>query len=82
MSIVERRVESPADGPLLINAEELARLLNTSERSIWRYVSAGDIPKPVRLGRGTVRWRYEEIREWIAAGCPKPDARENGRLRR
>jgi excisionase family DNA binding protein len=82
MSIVQQQLESLADGPLLITAEELARLLNTSERSIWRYLSAGDIPKPVRLGRGTVRWRYEEIRAWIAAGCPKSEARDNGRLRR
>ncbi len=67
--------------PLLISAAELASLLKLSTRSLWRHLSAGQIPKPVRIG-GTVRWRLEEVRNWIAAGCPFPQARENERRRK
>ena len=31
--------------------------------------SAGRCPAPLRLA-GCVRWRREELRDWIAAGCP------------
>lgn len=53
----------------LITAAELAKLLNVSTRTLWRLRSAGQLPQPVRLG-GAVRWRIEEVKNWIAAGCP------------
>ena len=62
--------------PLLIPAAEFARLLQISTRTLWRQLSAGQIPRPVRFG-GTVRWRLEEIREWISRGCPLPESRDN-----
>ena len=54
--------------PLLITATELAELLQVSKRTLWRLRSAGHLPQAVRLG-GTVRWRLDEIRKWIAGGC-------------
>jgi excisionase family DNA binding protein len=55
--------------PLLISAGELAKLIQVSERTLWRLYSAGRLPKPVRLGRST-RWRLAEVRQWIDSGCP------------
>lgn len=62
--------------PLLIAAAQVAKMLQISTRTLWRLNSAGRLPAPVRLG-GTVRWRLEEIKIWIARGCPKAEAREN-----
>ena len=67
--------------PLLIPAEELARLLQVSTRTLWRLRSAGELPQPVRFG-GTVRWRLDEVRKWIAEGCPLPRARENDKRKK
>jgi excisionase family DNA binding protein len=53
----------------LLNADEVAAMLNISERTLWRLLSAGKVPKPVRFGRST-RWRLAEVREWIEGGCP------------
>ncbi len=59
-----------ADGePVLIDAEKLARMMDVSERTLWRWVSRGDVPRPVRIG-GSTRWRLAEITEWIGRGCP------------
>ncbi len=55
--------------PVLINAEELARIMDISERTLWRLLSGGKVPQPVRSGRNT-RWRLAEVEEWIARGCP------------
>ena len=54
---------------LLLSAESLAELLDVSKRTLWRLRSAGRLPKPVRIG-GSVRWRADEVRRWIASGCP------------
>ena len=56
--------------PKLINAEELARMMNISERTLWRLLSGGRLPQPVRIGRST-RWRLAEVVEWIERGCPR-----------
>ena len=55
--------------PILINAEELARMMDVSERTLWRLLSGGKVPQPVRIGRNT-RWRLAEVAEWIERGCP------------
>lgn len=60
---------SQASEALLITAEELAPMLNVSERTLWRLLSAGKLPEPVRLGRLT-RWSLDRVKEWIVEGCP------------
>lgn len=55
--------------PRLIPAEQLAAMLNISTRTLWRKLSAKKIPEPVRIG-GLPRWRLDQVRQWIAQGCP------------
>ena len=55
--------------PILLTADEVAAMLGVSERTLWRLLSAGKVPKPVRFGRNT-RWREAEVKEWIENGCP------------
>ena len=55
---------------LLLSADRVAAALDISVRSLWRLRAAGQLPKPVKIG-GSVRWRHEEIKQWIANGCPK-----------
>ena len=59
------------DACVLLTVEQVAKLLQVSPRSVWRLRSAGEIPEPVKIG-GTVRWIADELRHWIANGCPKP----------
>jgi prophage regulatory protein len=69
----------PNDGgaePYLITPKELAIRLNVSKRTLWRLRSDGRVPPPLRLG-GVVRWRLDEVQNWIAAGCPAIKSREN-----
>jgi excisionase family DNA binding protein len=53
----------------LLNADEVAAMLGISERTLWRLLSAGKVPEPVRFGRST-RWRLADVKEWIEEGCP------------
>jgi predicted DNA-binding transcriptional regulator AlpA len=78
MSTIDVQQESPA---LLIRADEFARLLDVSLRTLWRMRSAGELPEAVCL-RGVVRWRRDLVESWVTEGCPALQSRENGRRRK
>ena len=57
--------------PLLLSREQVAAVLGGCSAShVDRLERAGRLgPMPVKLG-GCVRWRADELREWVEAGCP------------
>jgi len=55
---------------LLVSAKRAAQLCAKSLRTWRTWDSAGLIPRPVRIGRSTL-WRVDELKEWVAAGCPR-----------
>lgn len=61
--------QPPTDRGLLLNSRETARLLGVSLRTIAAMQVSKRIPQPVRIGR-SIRWSYEELKGWIAKGCP------------
>jgi excisionase family DNA binding protein len=69
-------VQSVDSDSLLMTAEEIAKLLQVSVRSIWRLRSAEAIPRPLKIG-GSIRWRRDDLLGWISAGCPSMTSREN-----
>ncbi len=69
MSTTTHPVESSR---LALSAAEVAKLLDISLRHLWKLNSTGRLPKPIHFGRA-VRWRTDEIREWLAAGAPSRD---------
>lgn len=56
----------------LLSVKDVARTLSLSARSVWKLLSSGRLPQPVRLGR-SVRWRADELTAWMDAGCPPRD---------
>jgi predicted DNA-binding transcriptional regulator AlpA len=55
---------------LLLKACQAARICGKSVRTWRTWDAAGWIPRPVRIGRSTL-WRADELRQWVAAGCPR-----------
>jgi len=55
--------------PALLDVRAVAQLLKCSSRHIYRLSDAGRMPAPIKLG-ALVRWRADELRQWIADGCP------------
>ena len=71
-------IEDAADPvPLLLDAKALAVLMSTSSTTIWRWDASGKLPRPLRISRGTTRWRRNEIEQWIALDCPDRRTFEN-----
>ena len=52
---------------LLIDAPAFAELLSVSPATLYRMLSAGKIPAPLRLSRGCVRWHRDTVEGWLAA---------------
>jgi excisionase family DNA binding protein len=48
----------------LLTVDEVAHMLGVSVRTVWRRVSAEELPKPVQVG-GLTKWRRSEIEEWL-----------------
>ena len=55
---------------VLLNAEELAKFLEVSTRTLWRLKSPAAIPQPVKFC-GNIRWRASDIQTWLDDGCPE-----------
>jgi len=52
--------------------------LNCGKRTVPRLADSGKMPPPVRIG-ALVRWRADELRQWIADGCPSVRSVKGGR---
>jgi excisionase family DNA binding protein len=63
--------QPPADAPAaqLLDVRAVAALLDCSPRHVYRLADSSRMPQPVRLG-ALVRWRRQELQDWLAAGCP------------
>ncbi len=48
----------------LLNADEVAALINCHPATVWRKVQTGDLPKPVKIV-GRTLWRRAEIEALI-----------------
>lgn len=55
--------------PGLLRREAAARFCSAGLSTWDRLTAAGMTPTPVRLG-GSVFWGRDELRAWIAHGCP------------
>jgi excisionase family DNA binding protein len=55
---------------LLWTAAQVADALGVSVRLLYKLQASGRLPRPISFGRA-VRWRREELEEWLAAGAPE-----------
>ena len=49
---------------MLIGISEVCRLVGVCRSTIYRWVSEGCFPQPVRIGERAVRWRVDDLEAW------------------
>lgn len=54
---------------MLLTIEDVAKETGMCRASLWRRWTTGKMPKPLRLGHRTVRFRTSDIKAWIESGC-------------
>lgn len=50
-----------------VRESELLKLIPFSSTHLWREVSIGQFPAPIRIGARAVAWKLSEVRAWIDA---------------
>ena len=50
----------------LLTVKEVGELIGLDRVTIYRLRQQGRFPRPIQLGKRTIRWRTSEIQEWIA----------------
>ena len=60
---------APADR-LLVRASGAAALCSIEPRTWQAWHASGKVPRPISMGRSNY-WRTDELRAWVAAGCPR-----------
>jgi len=61
-----------------VSPAELAKRLGISRRTLFRLVSAGRLPEPVRLTKRTIRWEWAAVQQWLSAKDNRPKRRGGG----
>ena len=49
----------------MYRADELAELFSVHQKTIWKWVSLGEFPKPLRIHRQTYRWPVVDVVAWV-----------------
>jgi prophage regulatory protein len=49
----------------LLRLADVRSLVGISRSTIYKRISEGSFPSPVRISERSVRWRLEDIEEWI-----------------
>ena len=58
------------EGRDLLTVRDVAFRLSMSVRNVWRKAETGEIPKPVKIGGKTIRWRVSDLQAWLASLPP------------
>ena len=56
--------QQPLSG--LVTSKQIGALLGLSRTSLYRMTRDGRIPAPCDIGNGKIRWREDEIRDWLS----------------
>ena len=51
----------------ILRLREVSMLTRLSKATIYRLLSSGRFPRPIRLSVRAVGWRTKEIEEWLAS---------------
>jgi excisionase family DNA binding protein len=61
--------DNSASAEAVLTDKEAADLLKCSRSHFRNMNRLGQCPAPVKFGRSS-RWRYDELIDWLHAGCP------------
>ena len=63
---MEKSTQSAPIENVLLNSRDVAAALRISQRTVWKLVANGTLPKPCRL-MGSTRWLKADIETFIKA---------------
>ena len=49
----------------LLTINQVCSKINRSRVTLWKWVSIGTFPKPLKIGNRTLGWKEEVLNEWL-----------------
>jgi len=49
----------------LVQLSEVTDIVGIGRSTVYEKMNSGEFPAPIKLGQRAVRWRTEEVIEWI-----------------
>ena len=60
--------EATMSVPELLTCNDVMKIAGIRSRTtIWRRVQNGNFPAPIDFGAGRIRWKANEIAEWVSS---------------
>ena len=53
-------------GERLLSVKEVSAIAGVSRSAIYSGINEGHFPRPIKLGKKSVRWRVSDIEKWLA----------------
>jgi prophage regulatory protein len=63
---------------LVVRMSRLVEMIGLSRSTIWKLLSEGKFPNPIRLGSRSIAWRINDIEEWLQSRQELTTHRRNG----
>ena len=60
-------MDKPLEARRIVRMDEVSKLTGLSRATIYKKVSDGSFPPPIRLGARAVGWRMSDIVTWLEA---------------
>lgn len=49
----------------VLRVRDVAKKMGISKATLYRWIDAGEFPKPLRLGPRSVGWWSDDVKEWL-----------------
>jgi prophage regulatory protein len=59
-------LSSQTSTPILLRRKQVESRTGLSQSSIYKLISEGNFPKPIKLGQKAVAWIDHQVDHWIA----------------
>ena len=50
---------------LVVRMSRLVEMIDLSRSTVWKLLSEGKFPNPIRLGPRSIGWRIKDVEDWI-----------------
>jgi excisionase family DNA binding protein len=64
-----KAIKSPPEDDAVLSSGDVARLLNVTTKTVWRWETTGRLPSTRTIG-GHRRYRWAHVKRWLSQGGP------------
>ena len=50
---------------VLLTRQQVEKIVGIRRSTIYKLMRLGQFPEPIKISPGCVRWRWEELKDWI-----------------